>query len=377
MLHPARVMSLAVEALANGGVRRSTIGVDWDISERCERPRAVEVYGRPCDEGLKYYEWEPGKAHSLVVDLTVRCRQCGPCLRMRARLWAARCMAELGTASRTWFGTLTLSPEWHYRASVIAGSIDFKARHRVITRWITLYLKRVRKESGARFRYCIVAEAHKSGLPHYHVLLHEPDAGNVVRFRTLQSQWSHGFSNWKLADTEGVDPRLPWYLAKYLAKSSLARVRASKDYGSPVENRRLKDGLVHRVRGPLGQPVGGSPGGGAEQRALPEAGGESCNPRKTREKVEECPRPPFVSAQSLGCEPGDVREKRGLDQRQSAVPVDPAGAVCRRARLSGAAKAFKERRERDPWGRARGGAGSIDKSRAPPAVRHRVKPWMG
>jgi hypothetical protein len=239
-----RVKALASEALSRGGERVGVAAVSWDIGERCERPVFVSMTGRPSDEGSKWYAWLPGKEHSFFVDMTVRCRQCPPCLRMRSRLWAARCAAEISSSERTWFGTLTLSAEEQYRASVIAGGTSFGERHSAISEWLTLYLKRVRKQSGARFRYCLVGEAHKSGLPHYHMLLHERDAGSPVRYRTLQGQWPHGFSNWKVAEHGAADGRLPWYIAKYLAKSALVRIRASKDYGAPQDLRRIADGLV-------------------------------------------------------------------------------------------------------------------------------------
>src|SRR5205814_1472707 len=82
--------------------------------------------------------------------------------------------------------------------------------------------------SAARFRYLLIAEAHKSGVPHFHMLLHEPDVANTVRHATLRDQWRYGFTNFKLVS----DPRAAGYIAKYLAKDALARVRASKDYGS-------------------------------------------------------------------------------------------------------------------------------------------------
>jgi hypothetical protein len=148
--------------------------------------------------------------------------------------------SEIALSCRTWFGTLTLSPEQHYLASIRAGSTEFARRHKEISVDLTKYLKRLRWDSGAAFRYCLVVEAHKSGLPHYHMLLHETDPGSAVRYRTLKGQWQHGFSAWKAVDPEEVDPRMAWYAAKYLSKSSLARVRASKDYGSPIRGMEIR-----------------------------------------------------------------------------------------------------------------------------------------
>ena len=108
-------------------------------------------------------------------------------------------------------------------------SQQFQARHQAIGPELTLFLKRVRKESAAKLRYCLVAEAHKSGLPHYHLVVHET-GGQPVRHKTLQGQWKLGFSNWKLVDINDSG-KTAAYVAKYLSKSALARVRASKHYG--------------------------------------------------------------------------------------------------------------------------------------------------
>ena len=180
------------------------------------------------------------------IDIEVRCRRCEACLRMRQRHWSARVHTELSAhdviGARTWFGTLTLSPEEQFRALVTArlngraGGIDldrtseeeiFRSRVGVISRWLTLYLKRVRKGSGFPFRYLLVCEKHKTGLPHYHVLIHEDGPLRNIPKRILQDQWIHGFSRWKLVE----DMRQGTYLTKYLSKSPEARVRASKGYG--------------------------------------------------------------------------------------------------------------------------------------------------
>ncbi len=92
---------------------------------------------------------------------------------------------------------------------------------------ITRYLKRLRK-AGARVRYCLVAEAHKSGLPHFHMLLHEVSEDHPVRHRLLVDKWGAGFVNAKLVPSES---RVAFYVTKYLTKSARARIRASAEYG--------------------------------------------------------------------------------------------------------------------------------------------------
>lgn len=178
--------------------------------------------------------------------MTMRCRQCDNCLQYRAWLWTGRACAEIAASSRSWFGTMTLAPSEHLRSLQLArvhegqsgGDLDFEsadyqfgARHREISRWITTYVKRVRKAAGAGLRLMVVCEAHKSGLPHYHALLHET-ADSKASERLLRRQWVHGFSMFKLVEKD-LAGKAAWYVAKYLNKSTRARVRASVDYGQP------------------------------------------------------------------------------------------------------------------------------------------------
>jgi len=177
----------------------------------------------------------------MTVELTVPCRHCPACLRARAGLWRARGIAETRVWPRTWFGTLTLNPGEQFRTLMAA---QVRARQRctpyegesedrkfalhvsAIGPEIGRFLKRVRKNTGARIRYLLVAEAHKSGAPHFHMLVHQCTHDELVRYDDLKSQWHLGFSQWKLTDEKSAS-----YVCKYLAKSARARVRASQAYG--------------------------------------------------------------------------------------------------------------------------------------------------
>ena len=180
-----------------------------------------------------------------AVDLVLRCRHCAPCLRYRARVWRDKCTLEFNRSAsigaRTWFITLTCSPEWHYKflaeglkkardkaALPRNSNEEFAIRHAAIGSAITRALKRLRKKIGVRgaFKYIIVCERHKSGLPHYHALFHEQTTIAPIRKSMLNAFWTHGFANYKLA--EAVHSV---YVTKYLMKSAEARVRASLHYG--------------------------------------------------------------------------------------------------------------------------------------------------
>lgn len=228
----------AAEALWSGETDRLGYPVA-NLASKCESPVSVELKGNPDAIGQAML----GEPSSLVTQaLLVRCRKCAACLRSRAYLWRVRAENEILSASRTWFVTLTLSPENHARVAMaidrhlLAGGElltnlhedeQFSRRCAVIGPHITRYLKRIRKKSGAPLRFCLVAERHKTGLPHYHMLLHETSFDFPVRHRMIVDEWQLGFSNAKLADRGSGG-----YVAKYLAKASIARVRASRRYGN-------------------------------------------------------------------------------------------------------------------------------------------------
>lgn len=249
-------VKLAARALAAGAVRKSLMRLHWDCAGRCEAPFSIIYLARP--EGRTgYHEWSPGKSQTLEIEIDYPCRRCGPCLRRRAREWAERASYEIAQAQRTWFVTLTLAPKWHEyfrlhcvddlaRRGVVWERLpeheQFSERHKRISPDLTKFFKRVRKRSGCKLRYLLVAEAHKQqqcGLPHYHALMHEC-SGTLLKkhfgFRdddTLSASWPYGFASAKLIETETND-KPAWYVCKYLSKDARARVRASQAYGGAV-----------------------------------------------------------------------------------------------------------------------------------------------
>lgn len=269
-IHYADITKLLVRALDGGALRESQMRFTWHIEGRCENPFIREVYGAPelrltlwdrVQAALKehpyasYIKLDPAKpvrgmihvghgtSHPFLLEIWTPCRRCERCRRARAALWRSRAETECKSASRTWFGTLTLRPEEQHRLLLKARQTmhgkgfdlealdvgdQFRVRCGEVSREITLFLKRVRKQSAAPMRYLCVAEQHKSGDPHFHMLVHEVSDEKPVRHAVLAGQWNLGFTKWKLVD----DPRQGAYLCKYLAKSSAARVRASVGYGA-------------------------------------------------------------------------------------------------------------------------------------------------
>lgn len=246
ILHMDRFNTILTTAMQNGGRRISLLRSEWDISGDCYNPYPTEISGRPsAPQGERTIIVGPGRERPGVLLLHTRCRKCERCLKARMRRWAGAVRREHAASQRTWFGTLTLSPDEQFKAQMrataklAAQGVDFDAlteaeqflaRHRAIGPDLTKYVDRVRKESGAKLRYLLVAEVHKSGLPHYHMLYHEAPLGGVVTHRTLSTQWKLGFERWRLANPQKTQDN-PTYLCKYLSKSLLARVRASQGYG--------------------------------------------------------------------------------------------------------------------------------------------------
>lgn len=259
--HVRDLRRLVAAALFDSAEVVSRTSIRWNLAGGCQQPVNFVLTGRPfawggTDEWGDYHWVDPNSVNArsephggqlaydapLFVDMSTRCRKCDWCLKQRASLWSLRARAEIHASSRTWFGTLTLRPEEHFRVTCIAESHAlkrgtafnemspserFRARNAVISQELTKWLKRVRKESESRMRYCLVAEPHKSGLPHYHALIHERWLGGQVTERQLRRQWKLGHSKFNLVD----NAKASWYVAKYLAKSSDARVRASVRYG--------------------------------------------------------------------------------------------------------------------------------------------------
>lgn len=239
--------------LLEGGVRKSIARVERDCAPHCEKPQLVTSEGRPWAVGPDRVKRPGGKI--LILDLWVPCRKCDRCLAARAREWTRRAIVETTTRPRTWFGTLTMDPHYHAAALMRVRAKNpnwdqmtkegrFGALVRYSGRELTLYLKRVRKRSGAPLRYLLVAEEHSqqlAGLPHFHILIHEMDADRPVRKEVLKTEWTLGFTRWKLADTFTAR-----YVCKYLAKEASTRVRASKDYGRG-DDRSAVDRLSGRV----------------------------------------------------------------------------------------------------------------------------------
>lgn len=216
----------------------------WDISRGCEDPLPVTKFSRAT--GLAKNIANGRRPTMIEIVLLTPCRRCGTCLRKHAWHWSGRAATETERASRTWFGTLTCSPERHFwidracstRQWDFAGRSQqqqFAERAQVLGIEVTKYLKRIRKNSGCQIRYLSVCEIHDGkdtsadmrGRPHIHMLVHEY-AGQPVQKALLDASWKWGFSRWRLVKG---NREAAWYVTKYVSKSMDVRVRASIGYG--------------------------------------------------------------------------------------------------------------------------------------------------
>jgi hypothetical protein len=237
--------SLARSALQGGGELLGPGHLRWDISGPCEAPRAREVYER----GYRL----TGERENYWVELTMPCRKCLPCLRIKAAEWRSRAMVETGRCRATFFGTLTQAPEHHledlYRLTrrchedgvSFADLTDeqvFAGRLESIGRKVTAFQKRVRKQvHPVILRFLWVAEHHQSGLPHLHCLCHVVECQQANEweayptYAALKGQWPWGVAtNWSGVALD--DPVQVFYACKYIQKEQgFARVRASLRYG--------------------------------------------------------------------------------------------------------------------------------------------------
>lgn len=186
---------------------------DYGIIEKFEEPKKLRM-------DIDNIQFEPVQNIALLV----RCRKCEPCMVKRSQAWALRALHETRNSLRTWFCTFTYRPDDRLRVKIRARGESFEQIAKVCSKDFTLYLKRLRKNTGVKFRYLLAFEPHKDGFPHLHALVHE-DYDPITK-RQIQLEWKHGFSHVELAEPEHA-----FYVTKYISKQMASRVRASLRYG--------------------------------------------------------------------------------------------------------------------------------------------------
>lgn len=161
--------------------------------------------------------------------LDLPCGQCVGCRLERSRQWALRCMHEASLYDRNCFITLTYSDE-----NLPPGRSLVKADFQN-------FMKRLRKEFGARIRYYACGEYGKSvgvvlGRPHFHALLFNHDFADrrfhsgrspneISTSESLSRLWPFGFSVVGQVTFESAA-----YVARYVMKKVTGK-RSEAHYG--------------------------------------------------------------------------------------------------------------------------------------------------
>lgn len=266
LVHYDTARRLADRALQKGADRVSLTTVEWDIAGSCDDPRLVSVCGRPEPKQKSRYQWKFDPLYAakrlklhieqskdarimtsetlpIFVDLHTKCRKCETCMKEKRGKWVARMRREILASERTWMATMTIKPEKHYeyrlqcierlrKLGTNFDSLSDAEQHKELVRTIgadiTKYFKLLRTCTKATIRYVLVAERHKSGLPHFHALIHDCDPNRLIKKAELERYWRHGFTKFKLV--ENAD-KASFYVTKYIAKDLATRIRSSIKYG--------------------------------------------------------------------------------------------------------------------------------------------------
>lgn len=136
---------------------------------RCETPRV----------------WHREDKFGIHHEYLSRCGKCDPCRAQKKSVRIARAMNEVETSNRTWCHTFTFGIPYHLRYLADHGDpaalsiIDsgepppasWQRKHAQYTK--AGWFKRLRKATGLNLRQSTHWEAHESGQPHAHILVHE------------------------------------------------------------------------------------------------------------------------------------------------------------------------------------------------------------
>jgi len=287
MLYVERLERMAQNAILGGyGTVLRHRKVRLTLVMDCEQPYTAELHSRVSAQHGK-------RVQPITIEIEARCRKCFACKRRRSMFWQGRAMTEFQNADRTLFGTFSMSPEEHCRLDdlitirLAEGRVNFnelssdeifQERVKEFGAEVTKWIKRVRKQlrlAPQSLRYLLIAEVHDSdrtsdemrGRPHFHILLHERYAGQLVEGQPhmvvaeedssgeyvlawykdkngkwqrkarlapaalLKREWQFGHTDFQWAETANAAS----YVCKYLSKSMMLRVRASNSYGAPMD----------------------------------------------------------------------------------------------------------------------------------------------
>lgn len=244
-LHGPAASRLYEAAVNPKGFLNSTYSGTLDHSGDCTFPKIVSNSQRSIER--------PDGSVMPPVEMVyaVRCRSCPNCQRAKRLHWVLRALPELVQAQRTWFVTLTFSLAMHYRFIANPGKDHLDQAYGEVQKMF----KRMRKTDRKEFRYLAVTERHKSGFPHFHMLLHEKPGSPAIGNRELSGNQAEDITPKWWVDKEGqpmghvhcrlirIGEVLPgktrplsavnaaFYVCKYIGKDPVGRVKSSLKYG--------------------------------------------------------------------------------------------------------------------------------------------------
>ncbi len=245
--------SLAAKvALQGGRVGKSVFIANWE--PYCDDPISVDrrITSREAVKGRTLGATKiRDEISAMEVSVKVPCRKCPKCLQFRQMRWRQAAITEIDQANRTWFITLTFSPQHLSWLLQDARSSEPRDIERSAYKRVQLFFKRLRKGHMPRnlgvkrliirrkkddpplrrigFRYLAVFERGKeNGRVHYHILLHENGTRPLLKM-LIEAQWP-SFSSSRLVHS-GEAGGTASYVTKYATKSLDMRIRASNLYG--------------------------------------------------------------------------------------------------------------------------------------------------
>lgn len=230
--------ALAIKIALRGGIFKKGVFVaNWQ--PYCDDPVTIDRYitSRQAVDELK----------AMEVSMLAPCRKCKKCLQFRQLKWRERAIYEIGRANRTWWITLTFSPQHLAHVLMEAKTAEHKDIEPAAYRHVQRFLKRLRKylwkhrdrildedgkETGANwaeFRYLGIYErGKKHGRSHYHLFLHETGTRPVLK-ELIERTWVSNVHA-RLVRSEDARRRAS-YVTSYATKSFDIRPRASSNYG--------------------------------------------------------------------------------------------------------------------------------------------------
>lgn len=188
----------------------------------------ITAYKGPDGNGGTRVVFDKSKSYRDLPSFKIKCDQCIGCRLERSRQWAIRCMHEASLHADNSFITLTYSDE------------NLPYRGTLVKRDFQLFMKRLRRRSGAKFKFYYCGEYGENfGRPHYHACLFGYDFPDkeiftvrndypVWRSSLLEELWPYGFSEIGTVTFESAG-----YVARYILKKQTGK--SAEDHYSRVD----------------------------------------------------------------------------------------------------------------------------------------------